>query len=434
MRLVRFAKACSGKRFGGFFPCKRRYNLLTGPFTVFSTPMSQVVQRTTRKANILFFGTGDFAVPTLAGLYDRKDLGNIEVVTAARKGNSKKLEPKAETPVKDFCLQNNLKLHEIGCKSDLLTLARGELTFDVAVVVSFGFFLPHELLKVFPSGAINLHPSKLPSYRGAAPIEWAILNGEKEIGISLIAVDPAEFDTGDIYMQRTFNLGMHEVRGNVAKRLAHIGSSMVEDFFDRTCWSHKSPNILSYSGGKKVAQGQSAGIGRRKARKLLKSKDAMVAWDSLTSLGHLYNRWRALGENIGCWTICLPATNSRGHKSSKLTLKLIEVEPQIKLIGSNLQSDSSQKNEDSINQEIGSAEKLHGPFEMYFSKALSRLLIYNKALLDDDSLVCLPCVRVQMQGKNASPANTFANGYMKKQHRLYLATKTNHRRAYSTSA
>ena len=189
--------------------------------TIFSTSLSQVV-KSTRKTNILFFGTGDFAIPTLTSLHNRKDLGNIEVVTAARQHECKRLELNPETPVKDFCLNNKLKVHEIGCKSDLVNLARGKSSFRHSCGGIVRIFLPRELLEAFPSGAINVHPSKLPSYRGAAPIDWAILRGEKEIGVSLITVDPAGFDTGDIYMQKVFDLGMHEMRGSVAERLAEI--------------------------------------------------------------------------------------------------------------------------------------------------------------------------------------------------------------------
>ena len=175
--------------------------------------------------------------------------------------------------------------------------------------------------------------------------------------MSLITVDPAGFDTGDIYMQKVFDLGMHEMRGSVAERLAEIGSSMVEEFFDHTCWNHKSPNILLYSGGKKIAQSTSGSIGKSKARKLLKSRDTMVAWDSLISLRALYNRWRALGENIGCWTLCLPSTKSSGQKVSELTLKFVEVEPQIKLIGSNIKSSTARNTGGSVKQEISGVEK-----------------------------------------------------------------------------
>ena len=115
-----------------------------------------------------------------------------------------------------------------------------------------------------------------------------------------------------------------------------------------------------------------------------------------------------------------------------MTLKFVEVEPQIKLIGSNIKSSTARNTEGSVKQEIPGVEKPHGSFEMYFSKALGRLLIYDKALLEDDFMVCLPCVRVQIQGKNVIYANTFANGYMKKQNRFLLTAETNYRRADST--
>ena len=140
--------------------------------------------------------------------------------------------------------------------------------------------------------------------------------------MSVITVDPAGFDTGDIYMQKVFDLGMHEMRGSVAERLAEIGSSMVEEFFDHTYWNHKSPNILLYSGGKKIAQSTSGSIGKSKARKLLKSRDTMVAWDSLISLRALYNRWRALGENIGCWTLCFTIYKIEWTKGIGIDIKI----------------------------------------------------------------------------------------------------------------
>ena len=148
MRWIRFAQGCRRKSVGVFSSRKRQRNLLTGPFAIFSTSLSQAV-KSTRKTNILFFGTGDFAIPTLTSLHNRKDLGNIEVVTAARQRGCKRLELNPETPVKDFCLNNKLKVHEIGCKSDLANLARGKLAFDVAVVVSFGFSCPVNFWKLF---------------------------------------------------------------------------------------------------------------------------------------------------------------------------------------------------------------------------------------------------------------------------------------------
>jgi methionyl-tRNA formyltransferase len=103
---------------------------------------------------------------------------------------------------------------------------------DVAVVVAFGQILPPAVLDVPPRGSINVHASLLPRYRGAAPIAWAIIRGERETGITTFRMD-AGMDTGPVLLQRPTAIGPEETAGELAERLATLGATVLIETLDR---------------------------------------------------------------------------------------------------------------------------------------------------------------------------------------------------------
>jgi len=173
---------------------------------------------------ILFMGTPEFAVPSLEILL-REAYNIVGVITAPDKPAGRGLQLK-ESAVKKFALQNNLKVLQPQKLKDENFL--GELRAlkpDLAVVVAFRK-LPEDIWTLPKLGTFNLHASLLPDYRGAAPINWALINGEKETGVTTFFITH-EIDTGKIISQEKVLIGEEETAGELHDQLKVTGASVV---------------------------------------------------------------------------------------------------------------------------------------------------------------------------------------------------------------
>ncbi len=171
---------------------------------------------------ILFMGTSEFAIPTLQALVAHK-FEIIGVVTQPERpsGRGKRVTP---TPVKAEGLRYNLTVYQpekVRHARFLKTLE--QLAPDIIVVAAFGQLLPQAMLDIPPCGTVNLHPSLLPKYRGAAPIQWTLINGETETGVTVMLVDAGE-DTGDIICQERIDIGLKDTAVTLTDTLAHLGA------------------------------------------------------------------------------------------------------------------------------------------------------------------------------------------------------------------
>lgn len=173
---------------------------------------------------VLFYGTPAFALPTLTALCERHVV--VAVVTQPDRPAGRGQRPQA-SPVKELAQRRGLplvqpeRLKAAGWAERLRPFAP-----EVAVVVAFGQILPPLVLAVPSRGSINVHASLLPRYRGAAPIAWAIIRGERETGITTFLMD-AGMDTGPILLQRAVSIGPDETAGELATRLAEIGAAVL---------------------------------------------------------------------------------------------------------------------------------------------------------------------------------------------------------------
>ena len=173
---------------------------------------------------IVFMGTQEFAIPSLRILLDNKYV-IASVVTAPDKprGRGQQLVP---SPVKKFALQHTLPVLQPESLRDPLFVGQlRKLQPDLFVVVAFRI-LPLEVFSVPGHGAFNLHASLLPRYRGAAPIHWAIINGEKETGVTTFFLEE-KVDTGNIILQARVPIGPDEAYGELHDRLAEVGAEIV---------------------------------------------------------------------------------------------------------------------------------------------------------------------------------------------------------------
>ncbi len=174
-----------------------------------------------QQLRIIFMGTPDFAAATLQALIDGPD-EVVAVVTQPdrAKGRGKKLTP---PPVKllaeaaDIPVLQPTKIKTEEFRNGLLTYRP-----DLFVVCAYGRILPKSLLELAPLGCINVHGSLLPRYRGAAPIQWSIINGEEETGVTIIQMN-AGMDTGDILLKAAMRIEPGETAGSLFHKLAELG-------------------------------------------------------------------------------------------------------------------------------------------------------------------------------------------------------------------
>lgn len=230
---------------------------------------------------ILFMGTPDFARESLESLYNAGyEICGVVCPQDRPKGRGMKM---IACPVKEFALEKNIqlfqpeKLKEI--KEDII-----KINPDMIVVVSYGKILPKSILDLPKYGCINVHPSLLPKYRGSAPIQWAILNGDKTTGVTIMQMDE-HMDSGDIIVQKEVEIGENETTGELWNRLSTLSSKLlleaVKKVFEGTAQYTKQPE--SYTLAPMI------------------SKDmAKIDWESFTSV-QIKNLVRGLNPIMGAY-------------------------------------------------------------------------------------------------------------------------------------
>lgn len=176
---------------------------------------------------IIFMGTPDFSIPTLKAIRESKHK-LLAVVTAPDKerGRGKKI---TFTPVKQFAVENKMPVYQPEKLSGNFEFVEQmkSLQPDLCVVVAFRI-LPKEVFDIPKYGSFNLHASLLPKYRGAAPIQWALINGETETGLTTFRL-AEKVDTGNVYLQEKVQIKLEDNFGTLHDKLSEIGAKIVLD-------------------------------------------------------------------------------------------------------------------------------------------------------------------------------------------------------------
>lgn len=177
--------------------------------------------------NILFMGTPDFAVPSLDALLKAGHLV-CGVFTQPDRPKNRGMKLQA-SPVKEFALSKNIPVFQPVKLRDGTALDQiRALEPELIVVAAYGRILPDDILSYPQYGCINVHSSLLPKYRGAAPINWAILNGEQNTGVTIMHM-ASELDAGDIIAQQSIPIGPNETAPELFERLAQLGSVLLTE-------------------------------------------------------------------------------------------------------------------------------------------------------------------------------------------------------------
>lgn len=189
-------------------------------------------EQTTTKPRLIFLGTPAFAVPSLQRLAETGAYDIVHVITQPDRpaGRGRKLRP---SPVKEAAQALGLPVWtpETLKTPDAVAFLQS-LQPDVAVVVAYGEILRPEVLAIPPKGFVNVHASLLPKYRGAAPIQAAILNGDRETGVSIMLLDEG-MDTGPVLAQRVVPIAPDETAGSLSEKLAQVGADLLVETLPR---------------------------------------------------------------------------------------------------------------------------------------------------------------------------------------------------------
>lgn len=176
-----------------------------------------------KNKNVVFMGTPDFAVPVLKMLIEKTNVIMVVTKPDKRVGRNKEL---TFSPVKRVALENNIAVFQpIKIRNDYKKLTKEKI--DLIVTCAYGQIIPKEVLDLPKYGCINVHASILPKYRGAAPIQWAIINGDKETGVTIMYMDEG-MDTGDIISISKIAISSEDNVGTMHDKLSILGAKALE--------------------------------------------------------------------------------------------------------------------------------------------------------------------------------------------------------------
>lgn len=188
---------------------------------------------------IVFMGTPDFAVPSLKELIKKYDVSAVFTQPDKAKGRGKKV---IFSPVKEVAVENNIPVFQpIKLRNDREMIDKlKEMNPDFIVVVAFGQILTREVLDIPKYGCVNLHGSLLPKYRGAAPVQWAVINGETKAGNTTMLLDEG-VDTGDMLLKQEVEITEEMTSGELYDILRDKGSSLLVETLEKLASNSITP-------------------------------------------------------------------------------------------------------------------------------------------------------------------------------------------------
>jgi methionyl-tRNA formyltransferase len=224
---------------------------------------------------LIFLGTPSFAVPTLEAVAEKHEVISVVTQPDRPKGRGQAL---AASAVKQAAMRLGLpfyqpeRIRRPEAQAHLAVLAP-----EIMIVVGYGQMIPQSVIDIAPRGIVNVHASLLPKYRGAAPIQWAIVNGETRTGVTTMQIN-AGLDTGDILLDRETEIGPEETALELGERLAVMGAELLIETLD------------GLAGGAITPRRQDDGLVSHAP--ILKKEDGAISWNMMASAIH--NRIRGL--------------------------------------------------------------------------------------------------------------------------------------------
>lgn len=258
---------------------------------------------------IVFMGTPDFAEKSLEAVYNAGHEILAVVTNPDRpKGRGMKM---VASPVKEFAVSKNLKIYQpekVRKNVEFIEEIK-KLEPDVICVVAYGKILPKEILEIPKLGCINVHGSLLPKYRGAAPIQWAVINGEKVTGVTTMYMDVG-MDTGDMILKEKTEIAPDETTGELWDRLAKIGADLLV----------KTLEQIENKTAPRISQGEDFSMAPMLDKEMSKidweSKTAQEIKNLVRGLNPIMGTYAYLnGKKIKIWKVDVVKANSEDTKN-----------------------------------------------------------------------------------------------------------------------
>lgn len=306
---------------------------------------------------IVFFGTHEFAAAILQGLVNSPDLEIGMVVTQPDKpvGRGQKIQ---KPPVKILAEKYGLKVEQPkSLKSPTFNIQYS--MFDLGICAQYGLLIPPRILKTIKHGVLNVHPSLLPKYRGASPIQSAILNEEKKTGVTIMKLDEG-LDTGPILTQKSLKIGPNDIYPTLELKMAEIAKGLLLEVIPRYLSGRLKPRT----------QDNSQAVDCRP----LTREDGRINWRK--SAREIYNQWRALQPWPGVWE----------------EFKILNSNFRIKMIKIEFSEETS-----AFTGDVGNLVKI--------SKNRLGIVCGDKKIIE--------VIKLQPEGKKVMTAEEFRNGYLR---------------------
>jgi methionyl-tRNA formyltransferase len=232
-----------------------------------------------------FCGTPQFAVPTLKHLLTKPDFEVLAVITQPDRPRGRGQEV-SFSPVKQVALAAHLPVYQPEkIRAPEIQELLKKLSPDFIVIIAYGQIIPGRLLSIPKDGWINLHASLLPKYRGAAPIKWAIANGETRTGLTTMRID-AGMDTGDILLQHELGIGPKETAPELSARMSEAGAPLIEE------------TLRGFAAGAMIPRPQNHA--EATLAPMLTKEDGRIDWNRPAH--EIYNRMRGFAPWPGAYT------------------------------------------------------------------------------------------------------------------------------------
>ena len=256
---------------------------------------------------VIFCGTPVFAVPALKHLLAQRDFQIVAAITQPDRPRGRGQEISL-SPVKQVALAEGIPVHQPEkIRAPEAQELLQQLAPDAIVIIAYGQIIPGPLLGIPKLGWINLHASLLPKYRGAAPINWAIVNGETKTGVTTMRID-AGMDTGEILLQKEMNIGRMETAPELAARMSELGAPLLAETLRGLSAGTIVPHTQSHEHASSAA--------------MLKKEDGKIDWSR--SAQDIFNRirgftpWPGAYTSFRCQTCHIwgePASNDSGEQN-----------------------------------------------------------------------------------------------------------------------
>lgn len=237
------------------------------------------------KLRVLFMGTPAFAAASLKRLLELPEIDVVGVFCQPDKPAGRKLILQSP-PTKVLAQEHGISVYQpVKLRTEEAFSLISELKPDLIVTAAYGKILPENILHIPPLGCLNVHASLLPKYRGSAPIQWAILQGESQTGITLMKMDVG-MDTGDIILQEPWDIGIETTTPELMTELAQVGATLLAD------------NLMAYAEQKLPLFPQDDTLATYSPP--IKKEQGLIDWQQ--SAWQIYNQIRALAQWPGAYT------------------------------------------------------------------------------------------------------------------------------------